>query len=160
MANNISDFYNAIRYNCPRPEFAGTPYFPSRRGTANLVDEDRDGRGTTDLIIYLIYQWGNLLVSSYQMLLAIGFCIVEMNERDNMEFNVLTFIAQAARDCEIRAKDVMSVVNELLRPANPKLRLNGRIIAMGMAYYNRVGRPCNGFHELFFNGLMYVLHKA
>ena len=28
---------------------------------------------------------------------------------------------------------------------------------MGMAYYRRVGRPCNGFHELFFNGLMYVL---
>ena len=28
---------------------------------------------------------------------------------------------------------------------------------MGMAYYRRVRCPCNGFHELFFNGLMYVL---
>ena len=34
------------------------------------------------------------------MLLAIGFCIAEMNEWDNMDFDVLTFIAQAARDCE------------------------------------------------------------
>ena len=51
----------------------------------------------------------------------------------------------------------MSVVNESLRPPNPKLRLSGRIIAMGMAYYCSVGCPCNGFHELFFNRLMYVL---
>ena len=85
------------------------------------------------------------------------FCIAEMNKRDNMDCEVLTFITQAARDCEIRAKDVMSVVNESLRPLNPKLRLSSRIIAMGMAYYCRVGRPCNGFHELFFNRLMYVL---
>ena len=160
MANNNTDVYNAIRYNHPQPDFAGTPYFPSRRGTTNLVDKTRDGRGTTDLIIYSIYQWGTLLISSYQALLAIGFCLAKMNDQDNMDSDVLTVIAQMARDCEIRAKDVMSVVNESLRPAKPKLRLNGRIIAMGMAYYNRVGRPCNGFHELFFNGLMYVLHKA
>ena len=157
MANNNFDFYNVIRYNCPQPDYAGTPYFPSRHGVTNLVDATRNGRGNTNLIIFLIYQWGTLLVLSFQALLVIRFCLVEMNEEDNMYFDVLTFIAQAARDCEIRAKDVMSAVTEVNRPARLKLRLNGRIIAMGMAYYHRVGRPCSGFHELFFNGLMYVL---
>ena len=95
---------------------------------------------------------------SYQTLLAIGFCLAEMNDQDNMHFDVLTFIiAQATRDCEIRAKDIVSVVNEAHRPARPKLRLNNQITVMGMAYYCRVGRPSSGFLELFFNGLMYVL---
>ena len=87
MAHNIAAFYNAINYNHPRPDFTGTPYFLSllsilnRRGTGNVVDKDRDGRGTTDLIIYSIYQWGDLLVSSYKLLFAIGFCLAEMNEQ-------------------------------------------------------------------------------
>ena len=97
--HDIAAFYNVINYNQPRPDFEGTPYFPSlqrvpnRCGTRNVVDKDRIGRGTTDLIIYSIYQWGDLLVSSYKLLLAIGFCLAEMNERDNMAYNVLTFIA-------------------------------------------------------------------
>ena len=157
MADNNAAFYNAIRYDRPRPDHAGTPYFPSRRGVANPVDTTRDGRGNTDLIIYLIYQWGTLLVLSYHILLAIGFCLAEMNEEDNMHFDVLTLIAQAARDCEIRAKDVMYAVTWANRPVRPRLRINGRVIAMGMAYYCRVGHPCSDFHELFFNGRMYVL---
>ena len=51
----------------------------------------------------------------------------------------------------------MGEVREALRLANLTLRISGKIIAMGMGYYRRGGRPCNGFHELFFNGLMYVL---
>ena len=84
-----------------------------------------------------------------------------MNEEDNMHYDVLMFIGQAARDCEIRAKDVMAEVKEEFRlPNQPnlKLRLNGKIIAMGMSHYRGHGNPCNGFHELFFNGLMFVLH--
>ena len=74
-----------------------------------------------------------------------------------MAYNVLAFISQAARDCKIRAKDVTGEVRQSLRFPNPTLRLSGKIIAMGMGYYCRVRCLCNGFHKLFFNGLMYVL---
>ena len=80
-----------------------------------------------------------------------------MDGQDNMAYNVLAFIPQAARDCEIRAKDVMGNVKESLQLRDPKLRLSGKIIAMGTSHYRRIGHPCNGFHELFFNGLMFVL---
>ena len=29
-----------------------------------------------------------------------------------------------------------------------------------MGYYHRVYRPCNGYHELFFNRLLYVLYRV
>ena len=74
-----------------------------------------------------------------------------------MAYEVLKFIPQAARDCSIRAKDVMEAVSDKLKFPNPKLRLNGKEIAMGMSHYRRHGQPCNGFHELFFNGVMFVL---
>ena len=51
----------------------------------------------------------------------------------------------------------MGEVSAALRFPNPKLRLSGKIIAMGMNHYRKIGHPCNGFHELFFNGLMFVL---
>ena len=121
------------------------------------VDRTRDISSNTDLIIYSIFQWGAILVSSYQALCAIGFCLAEMHEEDNMDYKVLAFILQAARDCAIRAKDVMDAVTEVNHPPRPKLRINWSIIAMAMGYYPRVGQPCSGYHELFFNGLLYVL---
>ena len=75
-----------------------------------------------------------LLVLSYQTLLAIGFCLAEMGKEDNMHPEVLVFILQAARDCVVRAKDVMYAVTEANQPTRLRLRLDGRIIAMGMGY--------------------------
>ena len=74
-----------------------------------------------------------------------------------MTYEVLAFVPQVARDCVIRAKDVIGAVSEELQFPNPKLRFSGKIIAMGMSHYRGHGSSCNGFHELFFNGLMFVL---
>ena len=159
--SDIAAFYDAINFNRPRPDHEGTPYFPSaqedQNGSTYAVDRDRDSKGVTEQIIYLIYKWGDILLSSYKTLLTIGFCLVEMDDQDDMTYEVLKFIPQAARDCAIRAKDVMEAVSDKLKFPNPKLRLNGKEIAMGMSHYCRHGSPCNGFHELFFNGVMFVL---
>ena len=129
-ANDFTAFYDAINFNLPNPGDEGSPYFPSaqegQNGSAHIVDRDREAKGVTEHIIYSIYKWGDLLVSSYKTLLAIGFCLVEMDERDNMTFEVLSFIPQAARDCAIRAKDVMEAVRGEERPSNPRLRLSGK----------------------------------
>ena len=161
-ANEIAAFNDAIDFNRPNADHEGSPYFPSaqegQNGSAHVVDRNREARGVTENIIYSIYEWGDILVSSYKTLLAIGFCLVEMDERDSMTFEVLSFVTQAARDCAIRAKDVMGAVHGDLQIPNPRLRISGKVIAMGMGHYRRHGRPCNGFHELFFNGLVQVLH--
>ena len=159
--SDIAAFYNAINYKLPKPDHEGTPYFPSAQedqsGSSHIVNRDRDAKGLTKSIIYTVYKWGDILVSSYKTLLVMGFCLAEMDERDHMTYEVLAFIPQAARDCVIRAKDVMGKVSEELQFPKTKLRLSGKIIAMGMSHYCGHGSPCNGFHELFFNGLMFVL---
>ena len=57
--SDIAAFYNAINYNWPRPDYEGTPYFPSaqegQNSSAHVVDRDRDAKGTTESIIYSIY---------------------------------------------------------------------------------------------------------
>ena len=72
---------------------------------------------------------------------------------------MLNFIAQAAKDCTIRAKDVVMNTSGAEIPVNPVFELSGSIIAMGMGHYRRVEDcPCNRYDELFFNGLLYFLY--
>ena len=116
--SDIAAFYNAINYKLPKPNHEGTPYFPSapedQRGSSYIIDRDRDTKCMTKNIIYTIYKWGDILVLSYKTLLVIGFLLAEMDEQDHMSGEVAAFVPQAARDCVIRAKDVMGEVKEEL----------------------------------------------
>ena len=97
-------------------------------------------------------------MSSYSLLLTIGFSLTDMQDDDNMAYKVLASISQAARDCVTREKTIMTSVTEVDQLVRPKLRLSGNIIAMGMGYYHRVRPPCSGYQKLFFNRLLYVLY--
>ena len=70
------------------------------------------------------------------LLLAIRFGFSSIKDVDNMIFKVLSFITTAARDCMIRAKDVMMNVNTEQQPANSVLELDRRVIALAMGYYH------------------------
>ena len=90
------------------------------------------------------------------LLLAIaGFSLASINDVNDMTYEVLIFITQAARDCTIRAKDVMMNARGVQIPVNPVLEQKHNCTGHGLLYC-RVGHPCNGgYHELFFNGLLY-----
>ena len=114
MANNNIRLYNAIWYNCPPAENQGTPYFPNRHGNGTQITQPIEGtrniRGNADLIIFSIFHWGAFLLSSYLLLLAIGSNLAHMHDNDNMDYKVLVFISQAARDCVTRAKMILKQV--------------------------------------------------
>ena len=75
-----------------------------------------------------------------------------------MIFAVLSIITQATSDCVIRAKHVTMNASEEQCPASkPVHQLDGKMIAMAMGYYCKVVCPFNGYHELFYNGLLYIL---
>ena len=81
--SEIATFYDAIDFNRPRPDHEGIPYFPSaeedQNGSTYIVDRDRDAKGVTEQIIYSIYKWGDIIVSSYKILLAVGFCLADVD---------------------------------------------------------------------------------
>ena len=77
-----------------------------------------------------------------------------------MLLELVSFIAKAGKDCVIRAKDVMVNVDEGYRSGVPVLSLQGIIVAMTMAYYQSIGCPYKGYHELFFNRILYILYRV
>ena len=53
----------------------------------------------------------------------------------------------------------MNLSEELCPASKPVLQLDGKMITMAMGYYHKkTGHPCNRYHELFYNGLLYILY--
>ena len=63
--------------------------------------------------------------------LATGFSLTTINNGDNMSYKVLSFITWAARDCAIRAKDVMISTCAVQIHLNPVLELGRSMLLLG-----------------------------
>ena len=77
------------------------------------------------------------------------FGLSSINNKDDMIFEVLNFVTKAAKDCMIRAKDVMMNVSAEQRPTKPVLHLDRRVIAMGMGGVLRAGDTKYGKKDIW-----------
>ena len=140
----------------PKPNRSlGAPYFASLETQDKNIDRSIDKKSTTELVIFTIYKMEDIEITSHARLIELGYGLAACSDERNVTNEAGRFVLQASKDCVVRAKRIAtSAYHGNLEVA---FKLKGSIIAMAMDYYHRVGRPCNGHHELFFNGLLYVL---
>ena len=108
-------------------------------------------------IIYFLNQLPDPIeVSRYSTLLSFGMGLAAIDRTEEAPSKESSlFVLYAARDCAIRATDILR--QEGIAPSNPYLCFCGDIIAAGMAEYWQKGSKCQGYHELFFNGGLFVV---
>ena len=159
---NNNQLYQRLHFDAKKLE--GTLYFEtSSPNHSPSINSGRESKNRANLVIYSIYNWRYIdLLSLHNLLVSIGLSLASSldNEGDLLS-GAVSFIEKVAKDCVIRAKEMMMNVNEQYRSVVPHvLSLQGSIFTMAMAYYQSVGCPCRGYHELFFNRILYILYRV
>ena len=134
------------------------PYFKSNQPkTVAAIGQDK---GSKSLIMDIMHSLNKLTdtikVSCYSTLIAFGMGVAAVDTTEAPSKESSLFVLYAVQDCAIRATAILR--QEGIAPSNPYLSFRSNVIAAGLAEYWQKGAKCCSYHELFFNGLLVVLH--
>ena len=134
------------------------PYFKSNQHkSVPIVGQSKPSKKKIYNIMHTLNEMTELIeVTSYPTLLHFGMGLATVNTTVLPSDEASLFVLSAARDCVIRATDVLRQIG--IAPKNPNIKFRGDVIAAGMIEYWQKGEECRGYHELFFNGLFLVLY--
>ena len=160
--DNTCNFFPTMRL--VRPDKEALPYFPTtvaeEEKEEKRIDKNRNEKIGIYCAVHSVRVIYRVNVISMEDLIKCGYGLALASSSPTLKISIEAsrFISTCAWDVVTRIKQVLQLGNE--EPEQDLFYIPGKTIAAAMMVYNERGNSCYGYHELFFNAIMNLLHGS
>ena len=156
------DFFPAMRL--VRPDKEVLPYFPTtvadEEKEEKRIDRSRQAKNGIHCAVHSVRAIWRVNIISMGDLIQYGYGLALVSNATTTKITdeASRFICTCAWDVVTRIKQILQNGNK--EPERDSFYIPGDTIAAAMMVYNERGNTCYGYHELFFNAILTLLHGS